>query len=256
MRYALVGYGRMGRAIEAAASARGHDLAAVVDRTARGTRVARSLEDVTWRRIDVAFEFTEPSSAKGHLLALLARGVPVVCGTTGWDPADPEVRRAASRARAGAVIAANYSVGVNLFFAVVEEAARRFLGAGGYDPWVAEWHHRGKADAPSGTARRLARLIAAGAPETRIVEGLPEGSLPPGDVHVGAIRAGLESGRHVVGFDGPDDRVTLEHASRGRDGFARGAVLAAEWLRGKQGIHGFDEVLAGNRKPRARRRSR
>ncbi len=170
--------------------------------------------------------------------------MPVVCGTTGWDASDAKVRRAARTSSAGCVIAPNFSVGMNLFYAAVASAARRFLAAGGYDPWIAEWHHRAKADAPSGTARHLAGIVAgAGRPRAIVREGLSKAAIRPGDVHVAAVRAGHEPGRHLVGFDGPHDAVTLEHVARGRSGFAAGAVLAAEWLRRRRGIHGFDEVV-------------
>jgi 4-hydroxy-tetrahydrodipicolinate reductase len=153
-----------GRAIEAIASARGHTLALVVDRDARGRHVARAIDGAPWRGVEVAFEFSEPASAKNHVLSLLRRGVAVVCGTTGWDAKDKAVRAAIVKSRRGAVIAPNFSVGMNLFYAVVADAARQYLAVGGYDPWIVEWHHRGKADAPSGTARRLAGIAAAASP--------------------------------------------------------------------------------------------
>jgi 4-hydroxy-tetrahydrodipicolinate reductase len=244
MRFALVGYGKMGRAIEAAATARGHSLGTVVDRTTRDRRAARAIARAPWRGITVAFEFTEPDAAKDHVLALLKRNVAVVCGTTGWDAGDGEIRRASRASTAGAVIAPNFSVGMTLFYAVVADAARRFLAVPGYDPWLAEWHHRAKSDAPSGTARRLAAILAAKSPgRVSVREGLDTAALGPGDVHVAAVRAGHQPGRHAVGFDGPNDVVTLEHTARGRDGFALGAVLAAEWLRGRRGVHTFEEVV-------------
>ena len=258
MKYALVGYGKMGRAIEAAAAARGHALGAVVDRAARGRHVARTIGEASWRGVAVAFEFTESQAAKEHVVMLLKRGIGVVCGTTGWDGSDAAVRRAARAAAVGAVIAPNFSVGMNLFYAAVAEAARGFLAVGGYDPWIVEWHHRAKADAPSGTARRLGAIVAGASSGTVAVhEGIPEARLAPGDVHVAAVRAGHQAGRHLVGFDGPHDAVTLEHVARGREGFAAGAVLAAEWLRGRRGLHGFDEVLddlVGGRGKRGGRR--
>ena len=210
------------------------------------------------RGVAVAFEFTEPAAARDHVVALLARNIAVVCGTTGWDATDAAVRKAARGSKAGAVIAPNFSIGMNLFYASIAEAARRFLAVGGYDPWIAEWHHRGKADAPSGTAKRLAAIVAEAAPgRVGVCSGLPNTPLAPGDVHVAAVRAGSQAGRHLVGFDGPDDTVTFEHAARGREGFARGAVLAAEWLRGRRGVHGFDAVLddllRGNGRRGARR---
>ena len=218
MRYALVGYGRMGRAIEAAASARGHRNVLVVE---RGSKIPAG----KWRGVDVAFEFTVGDGAAERVASLLARGISVVCGTTGWDAADPALRKAAKGSKAGAVIAPNFSIGMTLFASLVKDAAAAFRSAGGYDPYVVEWHHRGKRDAPSGTARRLAGLIDA------------RGELP-----VASIRAGHEPGRHVVGFDGPDDVVTMTHEARGRAGFAAGAVVAGEWILGRRGIHGFDEV--------------
>jgi len=224
MKYALIGYGRMGRAIESAAGARGHALGTIVDRTAEGKGIARSMSAARWRGVAVAFEFTGPEAARDNVVSALTRGVSVVCGTTGWDAKDKAVRAAAKASGAAAVIAPNFSVGMNLFYTVVADAARRYLGVGGYDPWIAEWHHRAKIDRPSGTALSLAKLIAP-------------------DVPIAAVRAGHEPGRHRVGFDGPHDAVTLEHVARGREGFAAGAVLAAEWLRGRRGVHGFDEVL-------------
>jgi 4-hydroxy-tetrahydrodipicolinate reductase len=258
VKYALVGYGKMGRAVEAAAAARGHVLAVVVDRTARGKGVSRTIGDASWRGVKTAFEFTEPSAAREHVVDLLLRGISVVCGTTGWDASDKQVRNSARVSSGGAVIAANFSVGMNLFYQVVADAARRYLTVGDYDPWIVEWHHRGKADAPSGTARRLAAMVAAAGPSpSAVCEGLPAGMIPRGDIHVASLRAGHEPGRHRVGFDGKNDAITLEHAARGRAGFAEGAVLAAEWLRGRQGLHGFDEVvddLAGPKRRRGGRR--
>jgi 4-hydroxy-tetrahydrodipicolinate reductase len=115
MRYALVGYGKMGRAIEAQASARGHTVGAIVDRATRDRRAVRTLRAASWRGVKVAFEFTEPAAAKENVVALLTRGIPVVCGTTGWDAADAEVRRAARAGAGGAVIAPNFSIGMNRF---------------------------------------------------------------------------------------------------------------------------------------------
>jgi len=234
VRYALVGFGKMGRAIDAAAVARGHERALVVDRAAKGRGMARSIDDASWRGIGAAFEFTQAEAAPGHVIALLSRGVPVVCGTTGWDATDAAVRRAARASRAGAVLAPNFSIAMNLFYGLVEQAARRFGAVGTFDPWIAEWHHAAKRDAPSGTAKRLAAIVGGEAP-------------------VVAVRAGHEPGRHVVGFDGPDDLVTLSHAARGRSGFAVGAVVAAEWLRGRRGLHPFEDVIEDLvRRPRRR----
>ena len=125
MNYGLVGHGTMGRAIDASAAARGHRRRVIVDRGGKIT-AAR------FRGVDVAFEFTEPAAARANVLTLLAQGVSVVCGTTGWDAADPEIRKTARRAKAGVVIAPNFSVGMNLFYVLLEQAARNYLAVGGF----------------------------------------------------------------------------------------------------------------------------
>jgi len=244
VRYALVGYGRMGREIEAVASRRGHRLVAVVDPAVSHPLSVPSFRSEAVRRAEVAFEFTAPQAAERNVVALLRAGIRVVCGTTGWSGASPAVRRACRGSGSGAVLAPNFSVGMNLFYRLVAEAARLYGPTGSYDPYVFERHHRAKRDCPSGTALEIARRLseALGGRKT-IVAGRLEGALPAGALHVAGVRAGSEPGLHAVGFDGEHDAVCLEHRARGRTGFALGAVLAAEWIRRRKGIHSFDEVL-------------
>jgi 4-hydroxy-tetrahydrodipicolinate reductase len=245
VRVAIVGYGKMGREVEAAAVARGHAVVQRIDVAGGGRGVRRRLDAAAVRRADVAFEFTAPAAAEANVVALLEAGVAVVCGTTGWSLSSPAVAAASRRAGKGAVIAPNFSVGMALFAQVVSEAASRFLAAGDYDPFVLEAHHRAKKDAPSGTALRLAASVAAAAPaRAEVVAGLPTGPVRPGAVHVASVRAGLEPGTHTVGFDGLHDVITLCHRARDRGGLALGAVLAAEWVAGRRGVHGFESVVA------------
>lgn len=240
MKVALVGYGKMGQALEAAARERGHQIAAVVDPQAAGAR--RRLDPRRLGGAEVAFEFTRPDAARANVRLLLEAGVPVVCGTTGWDGRAAELRGWARAGRTGIVLAPNFSVGVFLFQRLVEDAARRLFPTGMFDPWVLEAHHRAKVDAPSGTASKLSRAIADrfGGP---VVEGNAVLPVPRGAVHVASLRAGQEAGTHTVGFEGAHDSISLTHRARGREGFALGAVLAAEWVRGRRGVHGFDAVV-------------
>jgi 4-hydroxy-tetrahydrodipicolinate reductase len=245
VRYALVGYGRMGHEIEAVAAARGHELVAIVDPSERGRKVRRRIGAAELRGAEVAFEFTAPGCAEANVLALLGEGIPVVCGSTGWSPAGGAVERAARKARVAVVHAPNFSLGMNLFYLLVREAARLLGSTDRFDPYVLEAHHRGKVDAPSGTARRLAEMIVEEDPHRWSVHlEVPPTGLPQGAVQVVSIRAGHETGTHTVGFDGEHDRITLRHEARGRAGFAAGAVLAGEWVPGKRGLHGFDRVLS------------
>ena len=207
-------------------------------RVARWIRFSssRTLPDQSWRR-------RAPSAAEENLLALLGCEVAVVCGTTGWTPG-PGLREALDGAAAGVVVAANFSIGMNLFCRVVTQAGRLYGAIGSHDPFVLEAHHRGKRDTPSGTARQLARLLVEADPRLdSIHEGNPSCPLPANVLQVASLRAGSEFGSHTVGFDGEHDRVVLRHDARGRAGFALGAVLAAEWLSGRSGAHDFDEVV-------------
>ncbi len=239
MNYALVGNGRMGQAVDAQAALRGHARVAIVGPTDGAAGLGR--ERLGGAR--VAFEFTRAEAAEANIRALLDAGVSVVSGTTGWQvPGD--LAQAAQEAGVACVIAPNFSLGVNLFLRVVEQAARAFGALGLHDPFIEEAHHRGKLDAPSGTARRLAEIVLASDPRLeQVLDGQPRGRVPPHTLQVVSTRAGAEPGTHRVGFDGAHDLVTLEHRARGREGFALGAVLAGEWLEGRRGVYGFGDVM-------------
>jgi 4-hydroxy-tetrahydrodipicolinate reductase len=233
----------MGRAIEDQADKRGHRRAAIIDSSPELPSARSTVGKESLAGAEVAFEFTAAGAAEANVTALLEAGVCVVCGTTGWQPS-PALEAAARESAAGVVIAPNFSVGMNLFYRLVREAGMLFGAVGLHEPFVFESHHRGKLDAPSGTARKLASILVGAVPGLQeAVEGNPQGRLPAGTLHVASLRAGHEPGSHTVGFDGEFDKIVLSHAARSRAGFALGAVLAAEWIRGRRGLHGFEEVL-------------
>jgi 4-hydroxy-tetrahydrodipicolinate reductase len=233
----------MGQAVDEQASRRGHRRKAVIDPSVQGAGFLPEIGASALRGVDVAFEFTLPGSAEQNVLALLRAGLPVVCGTTGWRPSE-STERAMREAGPGVVLAPNFSVGMNLFYRLVREAARLYGAAGLHQPFVFEAHHRAKKDVPSGTARRLSSILVETDPRlSQVHEGNPEEPLPDDTLHVCSVRAGGEPGSHTVGYDGEHDRITLTHGARSRAGFALGAVLAAEWVTGRSGLHGFDEVL-------------
>jgi 4-hydroxy-tetrahydrodipicolinate reductase len=233
MRLALVGYGRMGREVEAVARERGHEPV----RVTRGTLFPADCP--------VGIDFTRADAVPANVEAALRAGARYVVGTTGWDAHLPEVRARVEALRGGLVHGANFSLGVQLFLRLVRDAARRLRHVPEYDPYVLERHHRGKRDAPSGTAHRLARVLAEEAghrprPETSL---LPDAPLAEDAFHVASVRAGGIVGEHIVGWDSGDDEILLEHRARSRRGFARGAVLAAEWIATRHGLHAFEDVL-------------
>jgi 4-hydroxy-tetrahydrodipicolinate reductase len=224
-RLAVIGEGRMGRALADLAPEHGFAVAAVLGREA----VAR--EGITRQLLagaDVAVEFTVAAAAPDLIRQCARAGCPVVSGTTGWDTARPGVEGAVREAGGALVWAPNFALGVHLFTKVVEEASRRFRTAPSFDAHLVEVHHAAKLDAPSGTAKRLADVASRALGR---------------DVAVTSIRTGQVPGTHTLLFDGPFEQVSLEHVARDRRVFAAGALAAARWLIGRTGIFTLDDVL-------------
>ena len=191
----------------------------------------------------VGIDFTRADAVVDNVRRALDAKARYVVGTTGWNDRDGEVRQMVEQAGGGLVYASNFSVGVNLFFRIVREAAGLLARFPDYDPYVLERHHRQKRDAPSGTAKTLASILeSAGGRRTKAALAL-EGPLPEDRFHVSAVRAGGIVGEHTVGFDSGGDEILLEHRARSRRGFAEGAVLAAEWIETRTGVYGFEAVL-------------
>ena len=231
MKAAVVGYGKMGHEVEAVLRERGHEPVVA----GRGAPFPRGCA--------VGVDFTRADAVLANARAALGAGARYVIGTTGWDAQADALARLVEETGGGVVHAANFSLGVNLFYKVVREAARLFARFPEYDPYVLERHHRQKKDAPSGTARALARIVEASAGPRAHAATTLEGALGDESFHVAALRAGGIVGEHTVGFDSGGDEVLLEHRARTRRGFALGAVMAAEWIAGRSGLHTFEEVV-------------
>ena len=228
MRLLLVGHGRMGQLVEALAPEYDASIAGVV--TARDAE--RALREADFGPVDVAVDFTLAAAVPHNLPLLAGRGVNVVIGTTGWSAHERELRDLVAKTGIGVLAAANFSVGMNLFQLTVEEAARRFGAHESFGAWIHELHHAAKKDAPSGTALQLkAAMEKAG--YTRPID-------------ISSTRAGAIPGTHIIGFDGPADSVTLTHTVHDRAVFARGALEAARWLKGRRGWFTMRDVLTVN----------
>jgi 4-hydroxy-tetrahydrodipicolinate reductase len=228
MGLAIVGYGKMGRLIEQLAPEYGFEVRAKFD--ARSNPRGQALSHQTLRGVDVALEFTSPDAAPGNIRRLAAMGVNSVTGTTGWFGDLPSVREAVTKSGTGLVWAANFSVGINVFLEAVAHTAALFSKHPDYEAWGWEIHHSAKKDAPSGTLKKLAEEMRA------------HGFSRP--VSLASNRAGAHPGTHEIGFDSAADTITLRHTARSRDGFARGALQAARWISGKQGVFEFREILS------------
>ena len=226
LRIAIVGYGKMGRIVERLVPEHGCQVVRVI-RSAENTD-GRLLMREELQGIDVAIEFTNAEAAPKNLRGLIEAGVPVVTGTTGWFRQAEEIRALAD-AKGGCVVwGPNFSVGLHHFRATVAEAARRFAREEAYGAWGWEIHHAAKKDSPSGTLLALTEEISR-AGYSRAVS-------------LSANRAGAAPGTHEIGFDSAEDSITLRHTARNRDGFARGALRAAQWLQGRKGFYEFQEI--------------
>lgn len=229
MNLALIGYGKMGRLIEELATARGHRVAFKVD--IDENRNGQALTEQNLRGVDVAIDFTTPEAVVRSVERVTALDVNMVVGTTGWMDQLEAVRSMVEAKGVGFVYGSNFSIGVNLFFRLMEAAAAQFRQHSQYDPWIYEIHHRAKLDAPSGTALKLKQIL----------EKAYEGR----EVSTASNRAGTIPGEHTVGFDSEADTLTFTHTARSRLGFASGALHAAEWVRGKKGFYEFSDILSG-----------
>lgn len=220
MRIALFGYGKMGRMIEAEASQKGHEVCCIID-PAGGSRGRLSDSEV-------AVDFSEPSAVINNIGLACSSHIPIVVGTTGWYDQVEDIRRKVEESGSALVYGSNFSIGVNLMFRIAQEAARMFSQFDSYDPYIEEAHHKFKKDAPSGTAVFLKRFV-----ESEYRRDVPTSS----------IRAGFFPGQHIVGFDSETDTLAITHTARSRAGFAAGAVLAAQWITGKQGFYEFSQII-------------
>ncbi|MFN8395176.1 MAG: 4-hydroxy-tetrahydrodipicolinate reductase [Bacteroidia bacterium] len=240
LRIALVGYGKMGKAVEAEAVARGHEIVLRAGR--EDLSAAKALNPST---CDAIIEFTHPEVALPNFRALLPTGVPIVTGTTGWNAAIPELREEVDSAGATFLHSSNFSIGVNVLFQLNKVLARLMNGHPGYDVYVEEAHHRHKKDAPSGTALSLAGQILNGLDRKEaIAAGILQSRPPqPEELSVAYTRAGEIIGDHTVTYISDIDKVSISHSAFNRRGFALGAVIAAEWVQGKRGFFDFAEVF-------------
>jgi 4-hydroxy-tetrahydrodipicolinate reductase len=226
MKFAVIGYGAMGRLIANLASEQGHEIVVTINSHA-ADRSAEDLAD-SLGGCDIAFDFSVTTAVLRNVTACAIARVPLVEGTTGWDNRLDEVKNVISQNDGALIYGANFSVGVQVFYRIAAAAAELFQSLESYDAFIEEAHHKRKRDAPSGTALRLGEIVASHL--TR-------------DVPVSSTRAGYIPGTHRVGFDSPSDQIILEHTARGREGFAAGALLAANWIVGREGVYEFSEVF-------------
>jgi 4-hydroxy-tetrahydrodipicolinate reductase len=231
MKIALIGYGKMGHIIESFALQRGHEIVCIIDKDN-----THDFTSEAFASADVAIEFTTPKTAETNILQAWKAGIPVVCGTTGWDVESIKQQilhnttQPLHHTTPALMWSSNYSIGVNILFALNKQLAKFMEAYPAYTPHMTEVHHIHKLDAPSGTAKTLQEVIGEERLPLHTIESIREGEVP---------------GIHTVTWDSEVDSITISHSAKSRQGFALGAVIAAEWMKGKTGYHTFEEVILG-----------
>jgi len=232
----LVGYGRMGHEVERMAKKRGHQVIMTIDQENQNDMIPENLQ-----KADVAIEFSLPRAAYNNIMTCLQAGLPVVSGTTGWLDKMPRVKEYCNQHGQAFFHAANFNVGVNLFFRLNELFARIMNDYSHYDVEVEETHHVHKVDAPSGTAKKLAEILLQSI--DRKTQWKKQDTENPEDLTVRSIREDEIPGIHRVMYHSEFDDIEIKHSAKSREGFALGAVMAAEFLQGKQGVFSMDDLL-------------
>lgn len=233
MKILLIGYGKMGKIIERIALERGHTIAGKID-----VDNQHELETV---QADVAIEFSHPDAAFANVKKCIERGIPTVCGTTGWLTRKEEIHQACKDHNGSFFYASNYSLGVNIFFKVNEYLARMMNAFDAYEIRMDEIHHTEKKDAPSGTAITLAEGIIQHV--DRKTKWAEENHERKDEIVVKSFRIDDVPGTHIIKYASAVDDIHIKHTAHSREGFAKGAVMVAEWLPGKKGVLGMDDFL-------------
>ncbi|MCF7945643.1 MAG: 4-hydroxy-tetrahydrodipicolinate reductase [Spirochaetia bacterium] len=245
MRIGICGYGRMGHLIRSKALERGHEVPVIIDPVLEDEVVtAKSIEENIKDSVDAVIDFSVPDVAVDHIVRFCDLGVNVVMGTTGWYETMDEVKKIVEESSMGMIWSGNFSLGVNIFFHMVRKAGNIMNNFDAYDAMVHETHHKFKADSPSGTANMLGNILLKelDRKDTLVTDALYR-PIEQSELHVSSTRGGQVPGTHQVVFDSDVDSIELTHTARNRNGFAEGAVLAAEWIAGKEGFYGIDDMM-------------
>jgi len=243
MNIAMVGFGKMGRLICQKAEELGINVVSTIDPEAKDAKFGEiSAESV--KGADVCIDFSVPQAALQNISTLASLKKDIVMGTTGWYGHIDEAKKAVEQNGVGLVYAGNFSLGVNAFYRILEKACATMDGLEDYDVFAYDIHHNRKKDSPSGTGEEIGRIITKGVHrKTKAVTEKLDRKIEPDELHVASVRGGFVPGTHTVVFDSPFDSIELSHAARTREGFAVGALKAAQWIHGKKGFYHISDWM-------------
>ncbi|MEK6921054.1 MAG: 4-hydroxy-tetrahydrodipicolinate reductase [Nanoarchaeota archaeon] len=243
MKIALIGYGKMGKIIEQVAIQREHTIVARIDPSAQDATAA-TISSESIADAEICIDFSHPLGVLENMRKVSALGKPVVVGTTGWSAHLGEARSIVMESKIGFLHASNFSIGMNVMFRVLESASKLMNKFPEYDVAGYELHHSKKLDSPSGTAKSLIDILLKNIERKQtVVSDKVDGEIQPQALHFASVRAGNIPGTHTILFDSAADTIEITHTARNREGFALGAVIAAEWLINKKGFFTIDDVM-------------
>ncbi|MCX8158139.1 MAG: 4-hydroxy-tetrahydrodipicolinate reductase [Candidatus Diapherotrites archaeon] len=249
MNVALIGFGKMGREIKELADERKITVSSIIDPVAKEANF-KEISKESLKDVDVCIDFTTPDVVIDNIKRVASLGKDIVVGTTGWYNEIDKVRKIALDHNIGLIYASNFSLGVNIFYKIIKDASKLINKFEDYDVLAYEIHHKMKKDSPSGTAKSISDILVKNfSKKKKVVYTMLDRAICPDEFHFASVRGGFVPGTHTVIFDSFADSIELSHIARTRRGFAAGALIAAEWIRGKKGFYNFsdifDEIIEG-----------
>jgi len=240
---ALIGYGKMGKVVECLAKERGIKVTTIIDPQAKGA-THKEICNEALEGANACIDFSQPDAALENIKKVAEAGKEMVVATTGWYNKLDEAKKIVEKAGTGCIYSPNFSIGVNAFLKIVENAAGLFNSFQEYDVFAFEAHHKGKKDSPSGTAKRIAEILLQKIDRKKKLEtDRLDRQIKEEELHFASVRGGSVPGTHSVFFDSGADSIELTHCARNREGFAAGALKAAEWIQGKKGFYSIDDMV-------------
>ena len=242
MNIAIIGYGRMGHEIEKIAKAK--DLAVTTIDPSEDNANFKEINEESMKDVGVCIDFTHPDSVVENIEKISKFGKNIVVGTTGWYDKLEDVKKIIEQTGTGLIWSGNFSIGVNIYFKIIENAAKIMDKFDDYDAFVHEFHHNEKADSPSGTAVMIGEILTGNIErKKRVVTEELKRKIAADELHISSTRGGSIPGTHIVGFDSAADTIELKHTARNRRGFALGAIMATQWIQGKKGFYDINDMM-------------
>ncbi len=243
MNIALIGYGKMGHEVERIAKAKGVNVVSIIDPN-ESTATHKGIDDESLHNADVCIDFSYPASVVQNIKKIAECKKNLVVGTTGWYDHIDEARSITEKKNIGIIHSSNFSIGVHIFLKIVENAAKIIDRIEDYDIYGYELHHNKKMDSPSGTAKTIGKILINNIKrKNKLLFEKIDRKIEPNELHFASVRAGFIPGTHIVGFDSSADTIELKHVARNREGFALGALMAAQWINNKKGFYDINDMM-------------